>query len=113
MEPVRPVSAPSAPPALEPPPRPVAPIPSSPSAVERPRLEPAVSLDLSAEAAEQAAPERRGYDLDTESRTLVYRVTDPVSGDVIVQIPDEIVLKARVYARQDAAQAGAQVERRA
>ena len=60
-----------------------------------------------------SADERQGYERDADSRAIVFRVTDAVSGDVIVQIPNEIVLKARVYARQDDAAVGVRVEKRA
>ncbi|MER2268854.1 hypothetical protein [Methylobacterium oxalidis] len=89
-------------------------------------LAPAVSLSIgenaearpSAEAAQQGA-ERGGYTRDAESQTLVYQVVDPASGDVVIQIPDAVVLRARVYAREASEAAGPQqkpgsaVERRA
>ncbi len=44
---------------------------------------------------------------------LAHRVTDTISGELIVQIPDATVLKARAYARQVEAAAGERVERHA
>lgn len=72
-----------------------------------PTLGPAVSVSIGSEGG--AAPpeaERRGYTRDADSRALVFQVVDPRSGEVVMQIPDEVVLKARVYA--DAAAARAQ-----
>lgn len=65
-------------------------------------LEPAVSLDLRPEAGEAKPdePERRAYVRDAQSQSLVFRVTDPKTGDVVMQIPDEVVLKARIYAKE-------------
>ncbi|CAO4163805.1 flagellar protein FlaG [Methylorubrum populi] len=65
-------------------------------------LDPAVSLDVKPEAAEAKLPdsERRAYVRDADSQSLVFRVTDSQTGEVVMQIPDEIVLKARVYARE-------------
>lgn len=82
---------------------------------ERQILEPAVSIDVKSDAGESApaAVERRRIERDDETQTLVYRVTDSVSGDLIVQIPDAVVLKARAYARQVEAAAGERIERHA
>ncbi|WP_375464085.1 hypothetical protein [uncultured Methylobacterium sp.] len=78
-------------------------------------LGPAVSLRIGPDAAGapaasngktvQARPEAesRGYVRDAESRSLVFQVVDPASGDIVVQIPDAVVLKARAYAREAAA----------
>ena len=80
------------------------------------RLDPAVSLDISPDAgkASRADTERRGFERDRDSKSVVYRVTDTVSGDVIVQIPNEIVIKARVYGRdQNPPVVGERIERRA
>lgn len=65
-------------------------------------LDPAVALDLKPDAAEAKPPEpeRRAYIRDAESRSLVFRVTDPATGDVVMQIPNEVILKARAYARE-------------
>lgn len=82
---------------------------------ERGTLDPAVSIELSSNAAEGRATEspRRGYERDAETQSLVFRITDALSGDVVMQIPDEIVLKARAYARQPNPPAGLIVEKRA
>jgi hypothetical protein len=72
-------------------------------------LGPAVSLRIGPESAgdgskaAQPEAESRGYVRDAESRSLVYQVVDPKSGDIVVQIPDAVVLKARTYAREAAA----------
>ena len=36
--------------------------------------------------------------IDRETKAVVYQEVDPSSGDVIVQLPDPVVLKARAYA---------------
>ncbi|MDR7036968.1 MULTISPECIES: flagellar protein FlaG [Methylobacterium] len=115
--------------ATSPPVAPAASVPSTPQRQDaRPQaqaaLAPAVSLSIgeaaetrnAAETAQQNA--RSGaYTRDAESQTLVYQVVDPASGDVVIQIPDEVVLRARVYAREASEAAaqkpGAAVERRA
>ncbi len=78
-------------------------------------LDPAVSVELSSHASEEAqtTAERRRYEVDSATQALVFRVTNVANGDVIVQIPDEVVLKARAYAQQTAAAAGERIERRA
>lgn len=86
-----------------------------PKPVAKP-LEPAVRLDIrSAErpvsVAEEPRPamavevdqtERR-VTIDTDTKSIVYQVVDPVSGDIVVQLPDPVVLKARAYAEAVAA----------
>ncbi len=74
-------------------------------------LDPAVSVEVSPSAKAEEAAERRGFVRDSDSQALVFRVTDAVSGDVIVQIPDEIVIKARAYSRQPEEPQGARVAR--
>ncbi|GLS45794.1 hypothetical protein [Methylobacterium brachythecii] len=77
-------------------------------------LDPAVSLDLSPEAANRRrADESRGYVRDKDSESVVFRITDTVSGDVIVQIPNEIVIKARVYGREQNPPVGERIEKHA
>jgi len=87
-------------------------------------LEPAVKLDLSAEAeapspAQTEADYRAQYVRDADARQMVYQVVDPASGDIVVQLPTVTVLKARAYAEREAAQAAragaqtAQVDRKA
>ncbi|SFL29479.1 flagellar protein FlaG [Methylorubrum salsuginis] len=65
-------------------------------------LDPAVSIDVRPEASEAkpAQPEQRAYVRDQDSASLVFRVTDPKTGDVVMQIPTEVVLRARAYARE-------------
>jgi hypothetical protein len=36
--------------------------------------------------------------IDTDTKAVVYQEVDPNSGDVVVQLPDPVVLKARAYA---------------
>lgn len=43
----------------------------------------------------------------------MFRITDALNGDVIVQIPNEIVLKARAYARQPEAPTGGRLAKTA
>ena len=66
-------------------------------------LDPAVSIDVRSDAAEAkpSEPERRAYVRDRDSESLVFRVTDPKTGDVVMQIPDEVILRARAYAREN------------
>lgn len=94
-----------------PPTPPVAPAPTvtpirpvaAPSNGPEPRvLDPAVSIDVRPDSAEAkpAEPERRAYVRDQNSESLVFRVTDPKTGDVVMQIPNEVILRARAYARE-------------
>lgn len=125
---INPVAAfgPSTPPVgsqASPPVRPV----SATKPVESAVLGPAVSLEIGGEGeasnenAKEASPESRGYVRDAESKALVYQIVDPASGDVVVQIPTEVVIKARAYAREvaasqaanQAATPGSAVEKRA
>lgn len=78
-------------------------------------LDPAVLLGLRPEAAEAKPPEpeQRAYVRDAESESLVFRVTDPATGDVVMQIPNEVIIKARVYARETTAFAGERVAKTA
>ncbi|WP_162559799.1 hypothetical protein [Methylobacterium radiodurans] len=76
---------------------------------ERTPLEPAVRIDLSADAdapspAPTEADYRAQYVRDAEARQMVYQVVDPASGDIVVQLPSVTVLKARAYAEREAAQ---------
>ncbi|GJE16227.1 hypothetical protein [Methylobacterium marchantiae] len=64
---------------------------------ERPAPEPAES-----KAVEQNTQRIR---IDQDTKTIVYQVVDPSSGDVVVQLPDATVLKARAYADAAAAKA--------
>ncbi|GAB6842114.1 hypothetical protein HNR00_003996 [Methylorubrum rhodinum] len=68
-------------------------------------LDPAVSIDVRPEAGEAkpTEPERRAYIRDRDSESLVFRVTDPKTGDVVMQIPNEVILRARAYARETTA----------
>ena len=120
MEPVRPIT-PSAPPAASDLPlRPgasVAPL-AAVGLPERQALDPAVSVELSPDAAGSAKggdaePDRRGFERDAETQALVFRITDALNGDVIVQIPNEVVLKARAYGRQPEAPTGERVAKTA
>ncbi|MFF8800384.1 MULTISPECIES: hypothetical protein [unclassified Methylobacterium] len=116
MDPIR-AAAPLPPvssPATVTPIRPVA--EPAPSEAAPPRvLDPAVSLDVKPEATETKPPEpeRRAYIRDAESQSLVFRVTDPSTGDVVMQIPNEVILKARVYARETTPFAGERVAKTA
>lgn len=119
MEPFRPVTLSAPVPSTDLPLRPIAPVAGA-DAPTRQMLDPAVSVELSRDAASGAVrdgaepePRRRGFERDAETQTLVYRVTDAFSGDVIVQIPDEIVLKARAYARQPSLPAGERIAKTA
>lgn len=122
---VAPVSPPSAPTPIS------VPVENRPQAVpERTPLGPAYSLSITAEAAPDAQTKGEAarqaeakasadgvYIRDTDSRSYVFQVVDPLSGDVTIQIPSEVVLKARVYARESSEAApqrtGAAVEKKA
>jgi hypothetical protein len=77
--------------------------------VESVALGPAVSLEIGAEGepakegAKEPGSENRGYVRDAESNALVYQIVDQRTGDIVVQIPDEVVIKARAFAREIAA----------
>ncbi|MCJ2036911.1 hypothetical protein [Methylobacterium sp. J-068] len=55
---------------------------------------PAPSQEAKAGAA-AAEPRIR---IDQDTKTVVYQEVDPSSGDVVIQLPDPVVLKARAYA---------------
>jgi len=101
MDAIRPVSTPPPTAPVVPPVRPVSPSPAGTEPQGR-ALEPAVSVDVSAREADAKSrtDERRGFVRDADSRSLVFQVTDARTGDVVIQIPDIVVLKARAYARE-------------
>lgn len=89
------------------------------------RLEPAVRVDIRAgdqaqagaeegtraepdpdSSSTRAAEQERRITIDEATKTIVYQVVDTSSGDVVVQLPDAIVLKARAYAETAAIRAG-------
>lgn len=66
-------------------------------------LDPPVKLDLGSGARDAR------YVRDSDTRAMVFEVVDPGSGEVIVQLPSETVLRNRAYedtARARTAQAG-------
>lgn len=89
-----------------------APTPAPAQPAETPeRLGPAVRIDIrrpdAARDAAGAKPETappleealdRRHSVDPDTKTIVYQVVDQASGDVVVQIPDAVVLKSRAYA---------------
>jgi len=78
-------------------------------------LDPAVTVAVNPESADTkpSEPERRAYTRDADSQSLVFRVTDPQTGDVVMQIPDEVILKARAYAREAAPSPGERIAKTA
>ncbi len=99
MDPIRPVAAAAPNAGLDALQRNSAPV--SGSETESQVLDPAVSVELSPSAAkERSDSEARAFVRDDDSQKVVYRITDAVSGDVIVQIPNEVIIKARAYGRQ-------------
>lgn len=98
-------------------PAPVQAIPpvAPPQPVAKP-LEPAVRLDIRsgdrpvpvaeeprpAETAPVDRTERR-VTIDADTKSVVYQVVDAEYGDIVIQIPDPVVLKARAYAEAAAA----------
>lgn len=90
---------------------PVTPVPPVPGPT---RLGPAVTFDIHTTAPEDESPETRDVPpvevapdarirIDQDTRTVVYQEVDPSSGDVVIQLPDPVVLKARAYADRAAA----------
>lgn len=79
-------------------------------------LEPAVRLDIRSgdrpvpaveeERPVEAAPvdqKERRITIDEDTKSLVYQLVDGASGDIVIQLPDPVVLKARAYAEAAAA----------
>jgi hypothetical protein len=65
------------------------------------RLEPKRPNDSQAalDAAVRRAIERH-LSIDPQTKSLVLKVTEEPSGDVVRQIPDEVILKLRAYVRE-------------
>lgn len=71
-------------------------------------LEPAVRVEIGRDApapAPETSPYRAQIVRDSQTRSMIYQVLDPRSGDIVVQLPSVVVLKARAYAEREAAQA--------
>ena len=68
-----------------------------------PRASTARTSAPDAKATQTAMEPRIRIDQDTKS--VVYQEVDPNSGDVVVQLPDPVVLKARAYAEAAEARA--------
>ncbi|WP_082494565.1 MULTISPECIES: hypothetical protein [unclassified Methylobacterium] len=95
-------------------PAPVVPVKAADAPAAAP-LQPAVRLDIrpisnpASPVAEnrpvevEAERTERRVTVDQDTKTLVYQLVDPGSGDVVVQLPDPVVLKARAYAAVAAA----------
>lgn len=79
-------------------------------------LAPAVRIDIrKPDAARDDSPARsqpqpfaeeavdRRHSVDPDTKTMVFQVVDQASGDIVVQIPDATVLKARAYVEAQAA----------
>lgn len=119
MDPIRPVPSPPSGPAV-PEVRPIPPVPAG-AAPEPRALEPAVSVDLRGQEPnpggrtdrQSGEAEKRGFVRDADSRSLVFQVTDARTGDVVIQIPNTVVLKARAYAREAEGPVGERVARSA
>ncbi len=94
---------------------PVRPVAGPSNGPESRVLDPAVSIDVrpEASAAKPSEPEQRAYIRDQDTASLVFRVTDPKTGDVVMQIPDEVILKARAYAREAAPSPGERIAKTA
>lgn len=98
---------------------PAVPVPAAPVAEP---LGPAATVDLSDEGREVAERppagtkpaasdgEERRFSVDPDTRQIVFQVYDPTSGTVLDQLPDESALRARAYAREQAAQGGASTQ---
>ncbi|NEU13281.1 flagellar protein FlaG [Methylobacterium sp. BTF04] len=97
--------------------RPPTPSPAPAQPADSPAaLAPAVRIDIrKPETARDANPEKtkaglpsdeavdRRNSIDPDTKTIVYQVVDQASGDVVVQIPDAVVLKTRAYVEAQAA----------
>jgi flagellar protein FlaG len=65
-----------------------------------------VKLDISTAGSAMRSIEdavRRATVVDPQTRQMVFRATDPRSGRVLVQIPDEALLRLRAYVQKEAA----------
>lgn len=86
------------------------PAPVAPAAAPEP-LAPAVRVDIRNPERDTPRPEpdaavtpnEARVRIDRDTRTVVYQEVDPASGDVVIQLPDPVILKARAYAEQAAA----------
>ncbi|KQP16341.1 hypothetical protein [Methylobacterium sp. Leaf93] len=54
---------------------------------------------------ETPTPDERRITVDQDTKSLVYQVVDPNSGDVVVQLPEATILRARAYAEATAMRA--------
>lgn len=67
------------------------------------RASPAVTTDISDHAerlrslAAADGTEVQQYDRDPDTKTLVYKAIDSATGQVLVQLPDESMLRMRAY----------------
>lgn len=91
-------------------------------AVQQPAEVSPVRLELSQNAESRAAIDRalretidRRIDIDPKTREVVFQTIDRESGEVIRQVPDEVLMRMRAYAREMREQAAAdqvrQIER--
>src|SRR6478609_343776 len=62
---------------------------------------PATRVDVSgadkAPALPGPAPVEHTIDVDTQTRTIIYRSKDPLTGAVVFQVPDEAKVRLRAY----------------
>lgn len=64
--------------------------------------EPASKSDIGLPTADE-----RRVTVDQDTKSIVYQVVDPDSGDVVVQLPEATLLRARAYAEATANRASA------
>ncbi|WP_143103823.1 hypothetical protein [Methylobacterium gossipiicola] len=83
------------------------------------RLGPAVTFDIHTTRPDHDDEAPEGHDrhaaqatqrearirIDQDTKSIVYQEVDPSSGDIVIQLPDPVVLKARAYADRAAAAA--------
>ncbi|GJD38414.1 MULTISPECIES: hypothetical protein [Methylobacterium] len=71
------------------------------------RLDDAPVADDQAPKPDTEAPtaDERRITVDQDTKSLVYQVVDPNSGDVVVQLPEATILRARAYAEATAMRA--------
>jgi uncharacterized FlaG/YvyC family protein len=89
------------------------------SAVQQADEAKAIRFEATSEAQTRAAIDaavrdmiKRRLEIDPKTREVVFQVVDEATGDVVRQIPEEMLLKLRAYAREmRAADAGDEGER--
>ena len=81
------------------PPRPAAPRPATPETPTRSGRPPAWRCHGADKPAALPGtnPVEHTVDIDTQTRTIIYRSKDPLTGAVVFQVPDEAKVRLRAY----------------